>query len=60
MPQNKLAGWVRPTKALEYTPMWHPLGSVSCGAGDTVLVWVSRESAAPGFVVADAIRLFKA
>jgi len=57
--QSTRAGRVRRTLALPNTPVWYPLGSLPLRAGDVLTVEVSRKRGAPGWAVADAIRLLK-
>ena len=49
----------RRTLALPHTPVWTRLGQLDCVRGNQIVVHIGRDSARPGLVVADAIRLFK-
>lgn len=58
--QKIFQGRVRRTLALPNTPIWYHLGYLTVSTGDTVWVEVPRRSSKSGWIVADAIRLFKA
>jgi N-acetylmuramoyl-L-alanine amidase len=49
----------RRTIALPATPVWTSLGQLDSVAGNVIWVEVSRRSAKPGRVVADAVRIFR-
>jgi hypothetical protein len=57
--QNSSTGRWRRTVALPHTPIWKPLGTLDCVAGNVIWVQVSRNSARGGQVVADAVRIFR-
>jgi hypothetical protein len=57
--QSTRRGRVRRTLALPNTPVWYPLGAIKVRAGEAVSVEVSSQSTRRGWIVADAIRLFR-
>ena len=57
--QQSYAVRSRRTVALPHTPVWTRLGQLDCVRGNQIVVHVGRDSAQPGLVVADAIRVFK-
>lgn len=57
--QNSYRVRFRRTVALPATPVWTSLGQLDCVQGNAIWVEVSRRSAKPGRVVADAVRIFR-
>jgi hypothetical protein len=57
--QNQRTGRCRRTVALPCTPQWVAIGTLQGTANQLVLIEISRDSAARGQVVADAVRLLK-